>query len=185
MTLFLAVVLGIAFGFVLQRIGAADPDKIIGMLRLSDLHLMKTILLAIGISSGVLFAGLQLGLIEAGHLSVKSLYWGVPVGGALLGIGWALTGFCPGTSVVGLGTGRLDALVFVLGGLLGAAAYMLSYGTIAKSWLFEKLLGGKSTLADTSAYPALLDYSGLLVALAVALGLLLVAFVLPARLRQV
>ena len=47
-TIILAILIGGAFGFVLDRVGATNPDYIIGMLRLSKLHLMKTILLAIG-----------------------------------------------------------------------------------------------------------------------------------------
>ena len=55
-SILLAILIGGAFGFVLDRVGATNPDYIIGMLRLSKLHLMKTILLAIGVAGAVVFA---------------------------------------------------------------------------------------------------------------------------------
>ena len=88
----LAIVVGAAFGFMLDRVGATNPGVIIGMLRLSNLHLMKTIMLAIGTASVLLFAGLMLGAVDPGHLSVKDAYWGVFVGGLLLGAGFAIAG---------------------------------------------------------------------------------------------
>lgn len=63
MQLILAIALGALFGFALNRAGATNPGLIIKMLRLSNLHLMKVILFAIGLSTVALFSGLALGLL--------------------------------------------------------------------------------------------------------------------------
>ncbi len=86
MNIVLAIILGTAFGFALDRAKASNPQKIINMLRLKDFHLMKVILFAIGFSSLLLFILLALNVIDAGHLSVKPAYSGVVIGGAILGI---------------------------------------------------------------------------------------------------
>ncbi len=181
MTLIFAIVLGFFFGFVLQKIGASNPRLIIDMLQFKNLHLMKAILLAIGLSSLVLFTLLALGLVDVGHISVKSSYVGVIVGGAILGAGWAMAGFCPGTAVVGAGAGRKDAFVFVAGGLIGAFVFMLVYGMLKGTFLFESL-GGKVTLAATGSekYPALIDgLPAIAIAGGIAVVFILIAFLLP------
>lgn len=185
-TIILAILIGGAFGFTLDRIGATNPDYIIGMLRLSRLHLMKTILLGIGISSILMFGGLLTGLVAPGHLSVKTAYLGVFVGGMLLGVGFAVTGYCPGTGLAAGATGRKDAWFFILGGLAGAAAYMASYVWVKETGLLDKVLGGTATLGPIAGtkYSALLsglpgEWAG------VAMGGLfcLIAFVMPDRFR--
>lgn len=175
-----AIALGALFGFVLQRIGAGDPDKIINMLRLKDFHLMKAILAGIGISSLLFFFSLNLGLIELAHVKIKTMYLGVPIGGVLLGIGWALSGYCPGTGVVAAGSGRKDGLFFIAGGLVGAAIFAGIYELIKEGVLFEKLFGGKVTLAETGASTALFTGGqGFSIALILGLLMIIIAKTLP------
>lgn len=84
-----AIILGTLFGFVLHRVGASNPQRIIDMLRLKDFHLMKAILFGIAVASALLFIGMALGVIENSHISVKTSYWGVIIGGLILGLGYS------------------------------------------------------------------------------------------------
>lgn len=184
MDIFLALLLGGIFGFVLERAGAADPDRILGMLTLRDLHLMKAIFSAIGISSLLLFGGIALGWVEISHLSIKGMYPGVLLGGVLLGLGWALGGFCPGTGVVAAGRGRKDAILFILGGLVGAWIFTLQYGSLEAAGWMEPWFGGKATLVDTGAKGASpLLQGGWTLALAILLGaaMLAIGYLLPLK----
>jgi hypothetical protein len=181
MTIVLAIILGIIFGFALQRVGATNPQNIINMLRLKDLHLMKAIFFAIGISSTLLFVLMSAGIIDAGNLSVKSSYIGVIVGGALLGLGFAVAGYCPGTGLTALADGRKDALFFIGGGLLGALIYTLAYGSIKGSFLFDTIAGGKVMLATgADKFQALLPMiPGTLLAALIGVMFMIIAWKLP------
>lgn len=145
-----AILIGLLFGFVLQKAGAANPQRIIDMLRLKDFHLMKAIFLGIGLSSLLLFTLMALGIMDNSNLSVKTAYIGVIIGGAIMGTGWAIAGFCPGTGIVAAGAGRKDALSFILGGLVGAFIFTLAYGSLKSTFMFDKIGGGKATLAATN-----------------------------------
>ncbi|MRU14171.1 hypothetical protein FDP25_01890 [Roseovarius sp. A21] len=181
-TIILAIVIGAAFGVVLDRIGATNPNWIGKMLTLTHLHLMKTILLAIGTGSILMFGGQMLGLVDVGHMSVKTAYVGVFIGGLLLGAGWAAAGYCPGTGVCAAASGRKDALFFIAGGLLGAAAYMVTYPAWKSTGLLE---GEKMTLGTVPGtdYPAFVGISGDLLGIVMGLVFVAIAFGLPERLR--
>lgn len=182
MEIILAIILGTAFGIALDQAGASNPQKIIGMLRLKDFHLMKVILFAIGFSSLILFILLSLNAINAGHLSIKVSSAGVIIGGAILGLGFALGGYCPGTSVVAAGRGRKDAIVFLLGGLLGSLVYMLIFAQIKDSAIFNSIVGGAVSLAETNPekYGSLGGkIPALLVAGPMAILFMLISFLLP------
>lgn len=185
-TIILAIVIGGAFGFVLDRIGATNPNVIIHMLRLSRLHLMKTILFAIGLSSVLMFGGILSGLVDVGNMSVKTAYVGVFVGGLIMGLGFALAGYCPGTGLAAAATGRKDALFFVLGGLIGAGAYMLTYAEVKATGILDRILGGKATVGTIaeSGYPGLMGLSGEMVGIALGLVFMAIAFLLPDSFRN-
>ncbi len=181
MEILLAIVIGVAFGAVLDRIGATNPNVISGMLTLRRIKLMKTILLAIGTGSILMFGGQMLGLVDVGHMSVKAAYIGVFIGGLMLGAGWAASGFCPGTGVCAAATGRRDALFFIAGGLLGAAAYMATYPAWKASGLLNDIAGGKVTLGSVpgASYDGIFAVSGDILGIVLGLVFVLVAFVLP------
>jgi hypothetical protein len=185
-TILLAVVIGAAFGAALDRIGATNPNWIWRMLNLTNLHLMKTILLAIGTGSVLMFGGQMLGLVDVGHMSVKAAYAGVFIGGLMLGAGWAASGFCPGTGVAAAASGRKDALFFIAGGLLGAAAYMLTYPWWKSAGLLDDVAGGKVTLGAVpdSGYAGLTGLPGDVLGIVLGLAFIAVAFALPERLRR-
>lgn len=185
MEIVLAIVIGLAFGATLDRIGATNPGYIIRMLNFTETHLMKTIFTGIGVASVLLFGGLLLGVVDPGHLSVKDAYAGVFVGGLLLGAGFAVAGYCPGTGLTALATGRKDALFFVIGGLFGAAAYMLSYESFQGTAMLAGIAGGKATLGPVAGtdYPAVIDgVSGEVLGIVIGVAFIVIGLALPRRL---
>lgn len=183
-TIILAIAVGAAFGAVLDRIGASNPTYIGKMLNLTNLNLAKAILLAIGTGSVLMFGGQMAGLADAGHMSVKAAYAGVFIGGLMLGAGWALAGYCPGTGVVAAASSRKDALFFLAGGLLGAAAYMVTYPAWKTSGLLDGIAGGKVTLGAVpgAKYEGLTALPGDVLGIILGLGFIALAFALPDRL---
>ncbi|MDX1795751.1 MAG: DUF6691 family protein [Hydrogenovibrio sp.] len=189
MEILLAIILGGAFGVVLQRIGATNPTRIISMLKLTDLKLAKTILLSIGLASIVVFI---VNAVAPGavHFSVKAAYLGVLIGGMIFGIGFAIGGLCPGTSLAAAGEGRKDALFFVVGGLLGAWAFALVYEHIKTTDIYATTLGGKMTVAEGVVrkgveYHSLIGFmSGTLTAILIGVLLIAAARYLPSSIRK-
>lgn len=123
-------IIGVLFGVGLFLGGLADPDKIIGTLRLKDFHALRTI--AVFILVGMLGTWIfELG--GAAHFDVKpAAIVAVAIGGALLGIGFGLSGYCPGTGLACAASGRLDALVTVAGMFVGAFVFILMYPGIVQ-----------------------------------------------------
>ncbi len=185
MSIVLAILIGALFGFMLDRVGATNPTLIGKMLNFMNLHLMKTILLAIGTGSLLMFVGQMMGLVNVGHMSVKAAYIGVFIGGLLLGTGWAISGFCPGTGVCAAASGRKDGWFFIAGGLLGAAAYMVTYPSWKDTGLLNDILGGKVTLGAVpeSGYEGMTSLPGDIAGIVVAIVFIVVAFALPEKVR--
>jgi uncharacterized protein len=131
LTLALGLALGAFFGALLQLSGASSHTKIVNALRLKDLTIMKLILVAIGV--GLMGVHL-LDLFGLANMKVKELYLlGIVIAGAIFGVGFALTGYCPGTALAACAEGKPDAWVTVLGGLCGALAFAFLFPEVEES----------------------------------------------------
>lgn len=121
----LGLIVGGIFGASLILADLANPDRIIGTLRLKDFHAFRVI--AVFILVGMAGTWI-LSLMGLANFNVKlAVLWGNLLGGALLGIGFGMVGYCPGTGLACAAAGRLDALVTVLGMFAGAATFILIY----------------------------------------------------------
>jgi hypothetical protein len=125
------LLLGMGFGFVLERAGFGNPNKLTGQFRLTDWSVFKVMFTAIVFAAVGLFIFEKVGLVDAGNLFVPPAYLGAAaIGGALVGAGFAIGGYCPGTSVVGFMSGRIDAAIFLIGLLLGTILFASTYPAI-------------------------------------------------------
>jgi len=121
----LGLITGVLFGFLLQKGRVLRFDKQVGAMLLKDMTIFKFMLSAILVGMVGITLLTEAGVITSGH---KSMNLGaVLLGGALFGAGWAVMGFCPGTSIGALGEGRWHALFAITGMVAGAALYAELY----------------------------------------------------------
>lgn len=123
--LLLGLITGLLFGFLLQKGRVAKFRTIVGQFLLKDFTVVKIMGTAILVGgAGILYLHSE-GYVEM-HIK-PLLLGGVLIGGFCFGAGMALLGYCPGTGVAACGEGRRDAMVGVLGMLVGAGVYVAAY----------------------------------------------------------
>lgn len=129
--LFIAFVIGIGFGFVLEQAGFSSSRKLAGMFYGYDTVVLKVFFTgAITAMLGLLFFSL-FGWIDLNLVYVNPTFLGSAiVGGIIMGAGFIIGGFCPGTSVCAAAIGKIDAMVFIGGIFLGIFAFAESFPLI-------------------------------------------------------
>jgi hypothetical protein len=130
MSVLLFLAFGTAFGFVLSRGGATDYDQIQRMFLFESFQLYGILGTAVAVTAPGLWLLKRHGRTLGGtplRVAPKPRHPGNLVGGALFGIGWSLTGMCPGPILVNLGEGKLYALGALAGALAGTALFSLLY----------------------------------------------------------
>jgi hypothetical protein len=115
-----AIVIGIAFGYILESSGFSSSRKLAGVFYGYDFAVLKVFFTAALVSSiGILYMD-YMGYLDLGALYVHPTYLkGALIGGAIMGLGFITGGFCPGTSICAAAIGKIDALVYVGGILIG------------------------------------------------------------------
>lgn len=129
--LLLAFLIGIGFGIALEQAGFSSSRKLVGMFYGYDTTVIKVFFTA----AIVALIGSQLlslfGLLDLGKVTVNEFYV-LPsiVGGIIMGAGFLLGGYCPGTGISALSIGKIDGFVFFLGGMFGAFLFAETYPLI-------------------------------------------------------
>ena len=133
----IAIVIGLCFGFILESSGFSSSRKLAGVFYGYDFAVLKVFFTAALVSAiGILYLD-YLGFVDMSRLYVHPTYlWGAIVGGAVMGIGFIAAGFCPGTSLCAVAIGKIDAIVYVIGIMIGIFLFSQLFD------LFEPLYNG-------------------------------------------
>ena len=126
--LFLAFIIGIGFGFVLEQSGFSSSRKLAGVFYGYDTVVLKVFFTAaITAMLGLLFFSL-FGWVDLGLIYINPTYLtSAIIGGIIMGAGFIIGGYCPGTSFCGASIGKIDALVFIGGLFIGVIIFGLGY----------------------------------------------------------
>jgi hypothetical protein len=163
----IGLLMGIAFGFALEKSRVFEPGIIVGQMQLRNFIMLKVFLTAVATGAIVLAVLNGFGFVK---LHPKAaLYAADVIGGLLLGAGIALAGACPGTTLAQVGAGYRDAVFTLVGGIAGAVVYAYAQPALAKTFLAQG--GGKILFTDLAGAP----YWAGAVALAALLVVVLVA----------
>lgn len=148
-TLLPAFVIGVGFGWALERGGMGDAWKLAGQFYLRDLAVFKILFTAVVTAMLGAFWLARLGWIDLNAIALpETAPLAQAVGGALFGVGFVVAGLCPGTSCVAAVSGKLDGVVAVVGMLAGVI-------------LFAELWGGLAGLYGTGTLTTLPEALGL------------------------
>ena len=127
--------IGFAFGFVLESTGFGDSRRLAAQFYFSENRVLKVMFTAIVVAMILVFWSSALGLLDYDEIWVNPTYlWPGIVGGLIMGVGFILGGYCPGTSLVSMVTLKVDGIFFVLGLLTGIIVFGETIGYLNEFW---------------------------------------------------
>jgi uncharacterized membrane protein YedE/YeeE len=140
-TLGLALVIGLGFGFFLEKAGFGSTRKLAAVFYFYDMAVVKVMFTAIVTAMVGIFILTSAGALDFAELYIEpSNYPAAIIGGIVFGVGFIVGGYCPGTSLAAAATGKIDGWVFIAGIFIGSYAY-------------AELLSGFDTWLASSASP--------------------------------
>lgn len=145
--LIIAFITGIGFGFFLERAGFGNGVKLAHQFYFKDLTVFKVMFTAIITAMLGVFYLVAVGFMDLSMVYISDTYL-VPqiIGGLILGFGFVIGGYCPGTSVVSCSTGRIDGLFYLLGVGIGTIVFNEIFPAIEDFFYSSSM--GKQTLYD-------------------------------------
>lgn len=144
----IAIIIGICFGFILEASGFSSSRKLAGVFYGYDFAVLKVFFTATLVSAiGILYLD-YLGYLDMTMLYIHPTYlWGAIIGGAIMGVGFVAAGFCPGTSLCAVAIGKIDAIVYVLGIMVGVFVFSLLYNVLEP--IYNGYYQGNVTLMES------------------------------------
>lgn len=166
-----ALVIGVGFGFVLERAGFGRAQILVAQFYGTKMTVYRTMFTAVVTAAigTTLLAALGVLDLRAVTINYPTYLWPMVLGGVLVGAGFVISGYCPGTSVVAAASGKLDGAVTVLGTVLGALAYaeiqpavaaFHDSGKLGSVFLYDLLGVPPLALALVVAVVAVLTFKG-------------------------
>ena len=145
--------IGMGFGAVLEMAGFGNSRKLAAQFYFTELTVLKVMFGAIIVAMVLIFGASAIGLLDYNLVWVNHTYlWPGILGGLIMGVGFIIGGFCPGTSLVSAVTGKVDGLFFLLGVLFGIFAFGETVGLYNE--FFHSSYLGRFTLMDWLNLPA-------------------------------
>ena len=154
-----SLIVGFAFGFffgvALEKAGFGNSRKLTAQFYLHDMAVYKVMFTAVVTALLCIQVSVAFGLLDFELVFVPATYlWPQIAGGLMLGIGFMVGGYCPGTSVVSVASGKIDGMVFVLGFFVGLFFFPLTFDAI--SGFYDSGFVGRVTLFDFIPLPGYL-----------------------------
>jgi rhodanese-related sulfurtransferase len=146
------LLIGIGFGFALEMSGFANAPKLAAQFYFKDMTVLKVMFGAIVTAMVLVFLASAVGLLDYYLVYVNPTFlWPGIVGGLIMGVGFILGGFCPGTSLVSAAVGKIDGIIFVLGVLFGIFAFGETVGYFEEFWYSSFM--GRFTIPEWLGLP--------------------------------
>ena len=146
------LLIGMSFGFVLELAGFGNSRKLAAQFYFQDMTVLKVMFGAIIVAMVLIFFSTAVGLLDYNLLWVNPTYlWPGIVGGLIMGAGFIIGGFCPGTSLVAAATLKKDGIFFVLGVMFGIFLFGETIDRFAIFWNSSYM--GRFTLPELFGLP--------------------------------
>lgn len=123
-----ALVIGILFGVILEQAGFSTSKKLVGLFYGYDFTVLRVFFTA-GIVAMIGVIALEhFGLLDINLTYINPTFlWSANIGGLIMGLGFVVGGFCPGTSICAAAIGKIDAMIFIAGSFIGVLIFAEGY----------------------------------------------------------
>ena len=144
----IAILIGIAFGYIMEATGFSSSRKLAGVFYGYDFAVLKVFFTSAVVAVIGLYYMDYLNFVDISQLYVQPTYlWAAVIGGMIMGVGFLAGGFCPGTSLCAVAIGKIDGMVFTVGLMIGIFIFSESFSILEP--FFESSNLGHITLVDS------------------------------------